>query len=65
MATSGQEAHYEPIAESHDADEEASDYKLPDEPAPVDYALHPFRSYMTRNLLKDIKGFFTPEVKFG
>lgn len=43
MATSGQEAHYEPISESHDADDEASDYKLADDPAPLDYALHPFR----------------------
>ncbi len=40
---SGQEAQYEPIAETNDAEDEASDYKLADEPGPMDYALHPLK----------------------
>ncbi len=40
---SGQEAQYEPIAETTDAEDEASDYKLAEEPGPMDYALHPLK----------------------
>ena len=42
MAVSGQEAQYDPISDANE-DDEASDYKLPSEPAPLDYALHPMR----------------------
>ena len=44
MVISGQEAQYDPISDANDGDDEASDYKLPAEPAPLDYALHPLKS---------------------
>ena len=40
---SGQEAQYEPIAETTDAEDEAADYKLAEDPGPMDYALHPLK----------------------
>jgi hypothetical protein len=50
---SGQEAQYEPIAETTEAEDEASDYKLADEPGPMDYALHPLKY-----------AFFNPAYRF-
>jgi hypothetical protein len=40
---SGQEAQYEPIAETTEAEDEATDYKIAEDAGPMDYALHPLK----------------------
>jgi hypothetical protein len=45
MSVGGQEAHYDPIPDKQEEEDEASDYKLPDEPAAIDYAMHPIRCF--------------------